>query len=189
MSFVQQYLRETSEIAQRLDYEAINGLVFELVRVRAHHGRLFILGVGGSAANASHAVNDFRKLTGIEAYAPTDNVAELTAITNDLSSEQTFVQWLSTSRLCSKDAILVLSVGGGTATTSANIVAALDFAEKQQAMIFGIVGSPHGETAKRANVCVVIPEVNALHRTPHSETFQAVVWHCLVNHPLLRRSA
>src|SRR5262249_55237637 len=153
-------------------------------------GRLFILGVGGSAANASHAVNDFRKIAGIEAYAPTDNVSELTARTNDEGWATVFESWLRVSRLQSRDAILVFSVGGGSLEhqVSPNLVAALEYAKTVGAKILGIVGRDGGHTARVADVCVLIPTVSSTHITPHAEAFQAVVWHLLVSHPALKRA-
>jgi len=191
MDFVRQFLSEAAEIANRLDAGAIEALAQLLAGTRARGGRLFILGVGGSAANASHAVNDFRKLTGMEAYAPTDNVSELTARTNDEGWNTVFEAWLRTSRLHADDAVLVLSVGGGDAQrqVSANLVCALEFARQVGAKIGGIVGRPDGYTARAADACVVIPVVNSAHVTPHAEAFQAVVWHLLVSHPSLKAGA
>ncbi len=191
MSFVQQYLEEAVEIIGRLDRKTIDGVVQLLVETRGRGGRLFVLGVGGSAANASHAVNDFRKIAGIEAYAPTDNVAELTARTNDDGWANVFEGWLRVSRLTSNDLVLVLSVGGGDAekNVSPNLVAALQYARSVGARIAGIVGRDGGFTAKVANVCVIIPTVNADHVTPHTEAFQAVVWHLLVTDPRLKAAA
>jgi D-sedoheptulose 7-phosphate isomerase len=158
--------------------------------VRSRGGRLFVLGVGGSAANASHAVNDFRKLAGLECYAPTDNVSELTARTNDEGWTTVFVEWLKGSRLTEKDAILVLSVGGGDVerNVSPNLVAALQLAKERHSSILGIVGRDGGHTAKVADVCVIIPTVNPRNTTPHTEAFQAVVWHLWVSHPALKRA-
>jgi D-sedoheptulose 7-phosphate isomerase len=175
-------------IVSRLD--AIDGVVELLASVRERGGRLFILGVGGSAANASHAVNDFRKLAGIEAYAPTDNVAELTARTNDEGWTSVFEAWLRVSRLKPADAVLVFSVGGGDAErqVSANLIAALDYARDRGASIAGILGRDGGYTAKVAGACVIVPPLNAAHVTPHSEAFQAVLWHLMVSHPLLKRN-
>jgi D-sedoheptulose 7-phosphate isomerase len=189
MTFAEQYLHETRQVIDALDYAMIEKMAELLAEVRDRAGRLFILGVGGSAANASHAVNDLRKICGFECYAPTDNVAELTARTNDEGWRSVFVEWLKGSRLTRKDAILVLSVGGGDSerNISPNLVAALDFAKGAGASILGIVGRDGGYTAKVANVCLVVPTVNAAHVTPHSEAFQAVVWHLLVSHPKLKR--
>jgi D-sedoheptulose 7-phosphate isomerase len=189
MTFAEQYLRETRQVIDALDHAMIEKMAQLLAEVRDRAGRLFILGVGGSAANASHAVNDLRKICGFECYAPTDNVAELTARTNDEGWQSVFVEWLKGSRLTLKDAVLVLSVGGGDSerNISPNLVAALDFAKGAGASILGIVGRDGGYTAKVANVCVIVPTVNAAHVTPHSEAFQAVVWHLLVSHPKLKR--
>jgi len=191
MTFTHQFLAEASRILDRLDADAIERLTALLVETRSSGGRLFILGVGGSAANASHAVNDFRKLAGMEAYAPTDNVSELTARTNDEGWPTVFEAWLRVSRLRAEDMLLVFSVGGGDAErqVSANLVAALQYAKRVGARIGGIVGRAEGYTAKVANVCVVIPVVNPAHVTPHSEAFQAVVWHSLVSHPALKAAA
>ncbi len=172
-----------------LDADQIERAVRILVDVRGRGGRLFILGVGGSAANASHAVNDFRKIVGIEAYAPTDNVSELTARTNDEGWATVFQAWLAGSRLRKEDAVLVLSVGGGNLekNVSPNLVTALEYARSIGAAILGIVGRDGGFTAKVADACVVIPTVNATHVTPHAEAFQGVVWHLLVSHPDLKQ--
>jgi len=185
MSFIRQHLNETAQIAYALDESAIERLVTKLETVRAKQGRLFVLGVGGSAANASHAVNDFRKLAGFEAYAPTDNVAELTARTNDDGWESTFMGWLAASRLHARDAVLVLSVGGGQPSVSQNIVRAINYALSVGATILGIIGRDGGYTATMADVCVIVPTVNANAVTPHAEAFQAVIWHLLVSHPRL----
>jgi len=189
MDFTRQFLNEASEIARKLDTAAIDRLVALLAATRHAGGRLFILGVGGSAANASHAVNDFRKITGIEAYAPTDNVSELTARTNDEGWATVFEKWLRTSRLTSKDMLLVFSVGGGNLekNVSPNLVEALKYAQKIGAKIGGIAGRDGGYTAQVADACVLIPVVNPVHVTPHSEAFQAVVWHLLVSHPALKQ--
>jgi D-sedoheptulose 7-phosphate isomerase len=188
MNFIRQYLDEAREIIQRLDVEAIENMAALLATMRANGGRLFILGVGGSAANASHAVNDFRKLAGIEAYAPTDNVSELTARTNDEGWSTVFEAWLRVSRLRAEDMLLVLSVGGGDAVkqVSANLVSAMQYAQSVGARTAAIVGRKEGYAAQTADVCVVIPAVNPAHVTPHSEAFQAVVWHALVSHPALK---
>ena len=191
MTFTQQFLAEASQILDRLDADAIESLAALLAETRARGGRLFVLGVGGSAANASHAVNDFRKLAGIEAYAPTDNVSELTARTNDEGWPTVFEAWLRVSRLRSEDMLLVFSVGGGDAErqVSANLVAALRYAKQIGARIGGIVGRAEGYTAQVADVCVVIPVVNPAHVTPHSEAFQAIVWHSLVSHPVVKTAS
>ena len=188
MSFAETHLKETAEIAARIDTAAVEKVVDILASVRAGGGRLFILGVGGSAGSASHAVNDFRKLVGLEAYAPTDNVSELTARTNDEGWATVLVEWLKTSRVGARDAVLVLSVGGGSLekNISPNIVTALQHAKQVGARIVGIVGRDGGYTARVADACVLIPTVNADHITPHTESFHAVVWHLLVSHPKLK---
>jgi D-sedoheptulose 7-phosphate isomerase len=188
--FVQRYLAEAKTIFERLDTAAIERVVDILAETRARGGRLFILGVGGSAANASHAAADFRKIVGIEAYAPTDNVPELTARTNDEGWAGVFAAWLRVSRLRADDLVLVLSVGGGNLANnvSPNLVVALQFAKTVGARIIGVVGRDGGYTAKVADACVVVPTVNPLHVTPHSEAFQAVIWHLLVSHPSLKQS-
>ena len=191
MSFTQQFLAEASEIIAKLDTGAIDKVVGALANVRARGGRLFVLGVGGSAANASHAVNDVRKIAGIETYAPTDNVSELTARTNDEGWETVFVEWLRGSRLNDKDGILVFSVGGGDLerNVSPNLVRAVQHAKTVGATVCGIVGRDGGYTAKVADACVIVPTVNAAHVTPHAEAFQAVVWHLFVTHPSLKAAA
>jgi D-sedoheptulose 7-phosphate isomerase len=187
MSYVSQFLKETAEIALSLDTAAVDALCRELVQARERSGRVFVLGVGGSAANASHLVNDLRKLCGIEAYAPTDNVAELTARTNDDGWATSFSGWLAVSRLCERDLVLVLSVGGGDVARniSPNLVSALGVASEHGARIGGIVGRDGGYTARVAHACVIIPSPVADHVTPHTEAFQAVVSHLLVSHPEL----
>jgi len=189
MSFSRDFLVEAREIARTLDCDAIESVAGKLAAIRGREGRLFILGVGGSAANASHAVNDFRKIAGIEAYAPTDNVSELTARTNDEGWATIFESWLRVSHLNPRDGILVLSVGGGSVErqVSPNLVAALDYAKAIGATVLGIVGRDGGHTARVADACVLIPTVNSAHITPHAEAFQAVVWHLLVSHPALKR--
>jgi D-sedoheptulose 7-phosphate isomerase len=188
--YTAQYLLETARIAERLDQSQINAMIDILVAVRGA-GRLFILGVGGSAGNASHAVNDFRKIAGIESYAPTDNVSELTARTNDDGWEGVFAGWLEVSRLSAADVVMVFSVGGGDRdrNVSPNLVAALEFARTRGARIIGVVGRDGGYTAKVADACVIIPPINPAAITPHSEAFQAVVWHLIVSHPRLMRHA
>ena len=188
MSFAASFLAEVQAVAAKLDADEIEGLVRELVALRERGGRLFILGVWGSAGNASHAVNDFRKLVGIEAYAPTDNVSELTARTNDEGWETTFSEWLRVSRLRREDGLLVLSVGGGDLerNVSPNLVRAVQFAVEAGARVFGIVGRNGGYTKLAGQSVVIIPIVNAEHVTPHSEAFQAVVWHLIVSHPALK---
>src|SRR5437016_4681265 len=188
MAFSAQFLSEVQRIAAELDEDTIERLAALLAATRERGGRLFIVGVGGSAANASHAVNDFRKIAGIECYAPTDNVSELTARTNDEGWSTVFEAWLKTSRLNSNDTILVFSVGGGSldAQVSPNIVTALRYAKTVNASIGGIVGRDGGFTATVADACVLIPVVNADRVTPHSEAFQAVIWHLLVSHPAVK---
>jgi D-sedoheptulose 7-phosphate isomerase len=188
MSYTEQHLHEAALIVQQLDVESIERTAELLADLRERHGRLFLLGVGGSAANCSHAVNDFRKICGIEAYAPTDNVAELTARTNDEGWASVFIQWLKVSRLTPADLLFVFSVGGGNRekNISANLVAALEYGKEVGAKICGIVGRDGGYTAKVADACVIIPTVNPQNVTPHTEAFQAVVWHLLVSHPKLK---
>jgi D-sedoheptulose 7-phosphate isomerase len=188
-TFARQFLAEAKEVIDRLDPASIEDAASLLARTRASGGRLFILGVGGSAANASHAVNDFRKITGIEAYAPTDNVSELTARVNDEGWETVFESWLRVSRLRANDLVLVFSVGGGDLenNVSPNLVAALQYAKTVGAKILGIVGRDGGHTAKVADVCILIPTVNPAHITPHTEAFQAIVWHLLVSHPAVKQ--
>jgi D-sedoheptulose 7-phosphate isomerase len=188
MSYTTDFLAEATEIITRLDRDAIDKMVELLVRGRARNGRLFILGVGGSAANASHAVNDFRKIAGMEAYAPTDNVSELTARINDDGWETAFAAWLRGSRLGPADVVLVLSVGGGDLdrNISVNLVRALDHARGVGATICGIVGRTGGYTARVADACVIVPTVNEATVTPHAEAFQAVIWHLIVSHPAVR---
>jgi D-sedoheptulose 7-phosphate isomerase len=191
VNFASVYLAEVQQVARQLDAATIERMALQLAVVRERSGRLFILGVGGSAGNASHAVNDFRKLAGIEAYAPTDNVSELTARTNDEGWPTVFEAWLRVSRLQARDAILVFSVGGGNVerNVSPNLVTALDYAKSVGATVLGIVGRDGGYTARVADVCVVIPTVHPERVTPHSEAFQAIVWHLLVSHPLVQEKA
>ncbi|HZR06409.1 MAG TPA: SIS domain-containing protein [Candidatus Udaeobacter sp.] len=188
MNYSEEHLRETAEIVSKLDPALCERAVELLAAVRERGGRLFILGVGGSAANASHAVNDFRKLAGIECYTPTDNVSELTARTNDDGWASVFAEWLKGSRLSEKDALLVLSVGGGNVekNISSNLVAAMQLAKERGTAVLGIVGRDGGYTARVADVAIVIPTVNPANVTPHSEAFQAVVWHLWVSHPRLK---
>jgi D-sedoheptulose 7-phosphate isomerase len=190
-NFSAHFLTEVQELARRLDAGTIERMAAILAEVRERGGRLFILGVGGSAANASHAVNDFRKLAGLESYAPTDNVSELTARTNDEGWPTVFEAWLRVSRLAVRDAILVFSVGGGSVerNVSPNLVAALDYAKSVGASVLGIVGRDGGHTAKVADVCVIIPTIHPDRTTPHTEAFQAIVWHLLVSHPALQLEA
>jgi D-sedoheptulose 7-phosphate isomerase len=189
VTFIREYLTETRKIAESLDVAQIERAVAILADTRQRGGRLFILGVGGSAANASHAVNDFRKIANMEAYAPTDNVSELTARTNDEGWATVFEAWLAGSRLRAEDAVLVFSVGGGDLekNVSPNLVKALEYARQMGASIVGIVGRDGGFTARVADACVLIPTVNALHITPHTEAFQATVWHLMVSHPALKQ--
>ena len=188
MTYTQQHLEEASRIIAELDTSAIESMAELLAKVREDGGRLFFLGVGGSAGNCSHAVNDFRKIVGLESYAPTDNVSELTARTNDEGWDTVFVEWLKTSRLGPKDAVFVFSVGGGNLekNVSPNLVKALQHARDVGARITGVVGRDGGFTATVADVCLVVPTVNPQTITPHSEAFQAVIWHLLVSHPVLK---
>ena len=188
MTYTEQHLAEARQIVDGIDKGTIESMADLLSGVKLDGGRLFFLGVGGSAGNCSHAVNDFRKIVGMEAYTPTDNVSELTARTNDEGWETVFVEWLKTSRLNEKDAVFVLSVGGGNLekNVSPNLVRALQYAKEVGARITGIVGRDGGYTATVADVCVIVPTVNPETVTPHSEAFQAVVWHLLVSHPKLK---
>ena len=188
MDHTTQFIADATEILARVDRQHIDRLVGLLADLRSRGGRLFFLGVGGSAANCSHAVNDFRKIAQIEAYAPTDNVSELTARTNDDGWETVFVNWLRVSRLSRKDMVFVLSVGGGDLekNISPNLVRALQYAREVGATVCGIVGRSGGYTAQVADACVVVPTVNAATVTPHAEAFQGVIWHLLVSHPALK---
>ena len=190
MSFAKEFLSEVQQVTSQLNTDAIEKCADELARVRERGGRLFILGVGGSAGNASHAVNDFRKICGFEAYAPTDNVSELTARTNDDGWASIFAEWLKGSRLGAKDGLLIFSVGGGNLekNVSPNLVSAIQLAKKAGASVIGVVGRDGGYTAKEATACVIVPTVNPTHVTPHSEAFQAVLWHLFVSHPRLKVS-
>ena len=190
-TFAGKYLDETARIAGRLDRAAIERLAATLAAVRARGGRLFFLGVGGGAAHASHAVNDFRKLAGFEAYTPTDNVAELTARTNDDGWDTTFVEWLKVSRLSAADAVFIFSVGGGSLDehVSSNLVHAVEHAKAVGAAVLGIVGRDGGYTAAAADPCVIVPTAGIEDVTPHTESFQAVVWHLLVTHPAVKTAA
>ena len=187
MTHSQRYLRQVAKIALAIDHEAVERIAIGLAELRGRGGRLFLLGVGGGAANCSHAVNDFRKLTGIEAYSPCDNVAELTARTNDEGWSTVFEAWLRTSRANEKDAVLVLSVGGGDAdrNVSVNIVRALDEAKRRGLTIYGIVGRDGGYTKRVGDEVIVVPTIDPAQITPHVESFQAVIWHCIVCHPSL----
>ncbi len=191
MGHAQQYFSEVVETARRVPADMVEQLCDELVALRQREGRLFILGVGGSAGNASHAVNDFRKLCGIEAYAPTDNVSELTARTNDEGWPTVFAEWLKISRANAKDAILIFSVGGGNLqkNVSPNIVAAIEEAKARGVRVLGIVGRDGGYTKQAGDCVVVVPTVEESRVTPHAEAFQAVIWHCLVSHPKLQKNA
>jgi D-sedoheptulose 7-phosphate isomerase len=188
MSYTKQHLDETARVLAGIDAAAIEKMIALLADLRARGGRLFFVGVGGSAANCSHAVNDFRKIVGIEAYTPVDNVSKLTARTNDEGWESVFVNWLKGSRLQAADMLCVLSVGGGSLehNISPNLVLALQYARHVGAKVIGVVGRDGGYTAKVADACVVVPTVNAETVTPHTEAFQAVVWHLLVSHPALK---
>ena len=188
MSFTKQFLAEVQQITAQLNEAAIEKCADELAAIRERGGRLFILGVGGSAGNAGHAVNDFRKICGFEAYAPTDNVSELTARTNDEGWATVFSEWLKGSRINAKDGLLIFSVGGGNLekNVSPNLVSAIQLAKSVGAAVLGIVGRDGGYTAKEATACVIVPTVNAAHVTPHSEAFQAVIWHLFVSHPKLK---
>ncbi len=188
MSYAQQHVNEAIDIFNKLDVDAIERMADLLVGIKQDGGRIFFLGVGGGAGNCSHAVNDFRKIVGIESYAPTDNVSELTARTNDEGWATIFVEWLKTSRLSVKDAVFVFSVGGGNLekNISPNLVMALQHAKTVGAKITGVVGRDGGYTAMVADACVIIPTVNPENITPHSEAFQAIVWHLLVSHPKLK---
>lgn len=190
-NFISNYLKNISKIAEKIDQDLIETMVDELSLLREREGRLFFLGVGGSAANCSHAVNDFRKLCGIETYAPTDNVSELTARTNDEGWETVFSSWLMTSRLNSNDLLFILSVGGGDEknNVSPNLVSALKLAKERDVKILGIVGRNGGYTKKVGDAVLVIPTVDDACLTPHAEAFQGVIWHCLVSHPKLQRQS
>ena len=189
--FARIFLDQSAKICAELDDTTIDAMAAGIATVRDRGGRLFVLGVGGSAGNASHAVNDFRKLCDVEAYAPTDNVSELTARTNDEGWDTVFREWMKGSRANEKDGVLVLSVGGGNAEAkvSMNLIGALDLAKERGLSIFGIVGRDGGYTATKADVTVLVPTVDPALVTPHAEAFQAVVWHCLVSHPVLKRNA
>jgi D-sedoheptulose 7-phosphate isomerase len=190
MSSVEDYLREVSAIAQSLPVQSIETLCDELVALRERRGRLFLIGVGGGAANCSHAANDFRKLCGLEAYAPTDNIAEITARTNDEGWSTIFSEWLKVSRANSTDAIMVFSVGGGNLAqnVSPNVVRGLQEAKARGLKIFGVVGRDGGYAREVGDVVVVVPTLSQARVTPHTEAFQAVIWHCLVSHPKLQQN-
>lgn len=188
MKFIEEYVNEVREICDQLNKKKVYEMVLHLVDLKNRNGRLFILGVGGSAGNASHAVNDFRKLAGIESYAPTDNISEITARTNDEGWETVFEAFLKVSNLNKKDCLLILSVGGGDLDKkiSVNLCRAIDFAKSRETKILGITGRENGYTTTQADVCVVVPQVNPSNITPHSEAFQAIIWHLLVSHPKLK---
>jgi D-sedoheptulose 7-phosphate isomerase len=188
MSYAAQHMKEAVEIIQKMDVDAIEKMADLLANVKTEGGRIFFLGVGGSAGNCSHAVNDFRKIVGIESYAPTDNVSELTARTNDEGWATVFVEWLKVSKLQPKDALFIFSVGGGNLekNISPNLVEAIKLAKAVGAKVTGVVGRDGGYTAQAADACVIVPTVNSETITPHSEAFQAVVWHLLVSHPKLK---
>ncbi|MCJ7563480.1 MAG: SIS domain-containing protein [Candidatus Aminicenantes bacterium] len=188
MDHVDTYLLEVKEIIDKIDKNQITKMISLLQKVRDGKGRVFFLGVGGGAANASHAVNDFRKICGFEAYTPLDNVAELTARTNDDGWETVFVHWLRQSRLNEKDALFIFSVGGGNSekNVSRNLVRAIDFAKKAEAKILGIVGRDGGYTAQKADACIVVPTVNPKAVTPHTDSFQSIIWHMIVSHPEMK---
>lgn len=189
MKFIKNYLEETKSIIDLLNFKDINNIIECVIKVRKNKGRIFFIGVGGSAANASHSVNDFRKLAGIECYAPTDNVSELSARTNDEGWHTVFKSWLSTSRLNKKDLLFVFSVGGGDLkkNISTNIVRALRYAKLKKTKICGIVGKNGGYTKKIANACLCIPVQNIKNLTPHSEAFQAIIWHLIISHPKIKK--
>jgi D-sedoheptulose 7-phosphate isomerase len=191
VTYSREHLEESIEITKAIDPETIEKMIDLLCEVKTSGGRLFVLGVGGSAANASHAVNDFRKLAGIETYAPTDNVAELTARTNDEGWQTVFSGWLRVSKLNPKDCLFILSVGGGDKekNVSINLIEAIDLAKQAGAKVTGIVGRDGGYTAKNADVCLVVPTVNPKSVTPHSESFQTVIWHLMVSHPKLKANS
>lgn len=188
MSYSKQHLDESIEITRAIDAETVEEIVDLLADVKLKGGRLFVLGVGGSAANAGHAVNDFRKLAGIETYAPTDNVAELTARTNDEGWKTVFSGWLRVSKLNANDCLFILSVGGGDKekNVSSNLIEAIDLAKEVGARVTGIVGRDGGYTAKNADVCLIVPTINSATVTPHSESFQTVIWHLMVSHPKIK---
>lgn len=188
MSYALQHMKEATEILEKIDVATIEKIADLLATVKADGGRIFFLGVGGSAGNCSHAVNDFRKIVGIECYAPTDNVSELTARTNDDGWASVFVEWLKVSKLVAKDALFIFSVGGGNLekNISPNLVEAIKLAKAVGSKVTGVVGRDGGYTAQAADACVIIPTVNPDTITPHSEAFQAVVWHLLVSHPKLK---
>jgi|TARA_B110000444_G_scaffold244832_1_gene264661 D-sedoheptulose 7-phosphate isomerase len=186
--FISKYFNQVSLISKLININEIERLVYELKSLKKRNGRLFFLGVGGSAGNASHAVNDFRKLCNIECYCPTDNVSELTARINDEGWDSSFAEWLKVSKINKKDSIFIFSVGGGSKTKkiSVNLIKAIDYAKKKKIKIFGIIGKKNGYAKKKGDNIIVVPEVDSKLVTPFSEAFQAVIWHCLVSHPLLQ---
>ena len=188
MNYTNKHLQEATEIIKKIDIDKVESIVKIIAKIKEKKGRVFFLGVGGSAGNCSHAVNDFRKILGIESYTPTDNVSELTARINDEGWNSVFVEWLKTSDLKSSDLIFIFSVGGGNLekNISVNLVEALKFAKSVNANIVGVVGRDSGYTAKVANSCVIIPTINENSITPHTEAFQAVIWHLIVSHPKLK---
>tara|TARA_B100001057_G_scaffold441839_1_gene476763 strand:+ start:151 stop:759 length:609 start_codon:yes stop_codon:yes gene_type:complete len=188
--FIKNFLSESSWISNNLDTKKISMMIKKIKSCKKNRGRIFFLGVGGSAGNASHAVNDFRKIIGIEAYAPTDNVSELTARTNDEGWSEIFIEWLKTSKLSSKDMIFIFSVGGGNLKNniSVNLIKAIKFAKKRKSTVLSIVGKPNGYAAKNSDISVVIPVKNQKLLTPFSEAYQAVIWHLLVSHPDLKET-
>ncbi len=190
MEYITQHIEETKKILEQIDKKKIEKILKILIKLRKKKGRLFFIGVGGSAGNCSHAVNDFRKLAGIESYAITDNVSELTARTNDEGWHTIFSEWLKISKLSSKDALFIFSVGGGSLTEniSPNIVSAIQLGKKRKCKIVGIVGKKNGFTAQKADACVLVPVVNPKNVTPHSESFQTVIWHLLISHPKLKNN-
>ena len=189
MNYIDNYLLEAQDIIDKIDKKEILKMIQIITEVRSHNGRMFILGVGGGAGHASHAVNDFRKICGVEAYAPTDNVSELTARVNDDGWDTAYVNWLKISKLNSKDMLLIFSVGGGNLekNISVNILKSLELAKEKKSKICGVVGRDGGFTAKVADACVIIPSVNLETITPHTEAFQAVIWHLIVSHPDLQK--
>lgn len=187
-NFITEYFNQIAVITKLIDIKEINKLVYELKSLKKRNGRLFFLGVGGSAGNASHAVNDFRKLCNIESYCPTDNVSELTARINDDGWNSSFAEWLKVSKINRKDSIFIFSVGGGSKSkkVSVNLIQAIDYAKKKKIKIFGVIGKKNGYAKKKGDNIIVVPEINKKLITPFSEAFQAVIWHCLVSHPLLQ---
>jgi|TARA_B110000967_G_C18703576_1_gene469115 D-sedoheptulose 7-phosphate isomerase len=188
IKFIEDYFKKVQIISSLIDYDNVNRLVIELSKLKKRNGRLFFLGVGGSAGNSSHAVNDFRKLCGIESYTPTDNVSELTARINDEGWDSSFVEWLKISKLNKKDSIFIFSVGGGSKekNISVNLVKAVDYAKLKKIKIFGVIGRKQGYAKKKGDNVIVVPDVDSKMITPFSEAFQAVIWHCLVSHPMIQ---